>query len=84
VLATGTKGLWFKPGQGDEFLMVIKIHSTFGWEVQLDAPCYQILRHVRDPLTYQRYQYTKFSLLHPFLAQINLGDEEQARWWLRF
>jgi hypothetical protein len=28
VLATGTKGCGFEPGQGDEFLRVIKIHRT--------------------------------------------------------
>jgi hypothetical protein len=28
VLATGPKGCRFKPGQGDEFLRVIKIRST--------------------------------------------------------
>jgi hypothetical protein len=28
VLATGPKGCGFEPGQGDEFLRVIKIHRT--------------------------------------------------------
>jgi hypothetical protein len=28
VLTTGPKGCGFSPGQGDGFLMVIKIHST--------------------------------------------------------
>jgi hypothetical protein len=28
ALATGLKGCWFEPGQGDDFLRVIKIRST--------------------------------------------------------
>jgi hypothetical protein len=40
VLATGPKGHGFKPGQGNEFLRVIKIHITpsFIWEVKLVVP----------------------------------------------
>jgi hypothetical protein len=40
VLATGTKGRGFKPGQGDGFLRAIKIRSTpsFGWEVKREGP----------------------------------------------
>jgi hypothetical protein len=43
VLATGPKGCGFSPGQGDGFLMVIKIHSTpsFGWEIKPGAPCHK-------------------------------------------
>jgi hypothetical protein len=35
VLATGPKGLGFKPGRGNGFLRAIKIRSTpsFGWEM---------------------------------------------------
>jgi hypothetical protein len=57
VLATGSKGCRFKHGRGDEYLRAIKIRSTpsFGWEVKPEAPCREILRHVEDPLTYQRY-----------------------------
>jgi hypothetical protein len=56
VLATGTKGRGFEPGQGDEFLRSIKIHSTpsFGWEVKLEVPCRKILRHVKDFLKSHR------------------------------
>jgi hypothetical protein len=56
VLATGPKGHGLKPGQGDGFLRVIKICSTpsFRWEVNPEAPCHKILRHVKDPSTYLR------------------------------
>jgi hypothetical protein len=52
VLATGTKGCGFKPGQGDGFLRAIKIHSTpsFRWEVKPEVPCHKILQHVKDLL----------------------------------
>jgi hypothetical protein len=57
VLATVPKVGGFKPGQGDGFLRAIKIRCTpsFGWEVKPEVPCRRILRHVEDPLTYQRY-----------------------------
>jgi hypothetical protein len=57
VLDTGPKGRGFKPGRGDGFLRAINIRSTtfFGWEVKPEVPCRKILRHVKDPLTYQRY-----------------------------
>jgi hypothetical protein len=57
VLATGPNGRGFKSGQGDGFLRAIKIRSTssFGWEVKPEVKCRKILRHVKDPLTYQRY-----------------------------
>jgi hypothetical protein len=57
VLATGPKDRGFKPGRGDGFLRAIKMRSTpsFGWEVKPEVPCRKILRHVKDPLTYQRY-----------------------------
>jgi hypothetical protein len=69
VLATGPKGRRFKPGRGDGFLKAIKIRSTpcFGWKVKAEAPCRKIVRLVKDPLTYLRYWYTKFSLFRPFL-----------------
>jgi hypothetical protein len=52
VLFTGFKVHGYKPGQGDGFLRLIKIHSTpsFGWEVKLEFPCCKILRHVEDLL----------------------------------
>jgi hypothetical protein len=51
VLATGPKRRRFKPGQGDGFLMEIKICSTpsFGREVNPEAPCHKILWHVEEP-----------------------------------
>jgi hypothetical protein len=51
VLAMGPKGRGFKAGQGDGFLMAIKIHSTpsFRQEIKLEAPCCKILQHVREP-----------------------------------
>jgi hypothetical protein len=47
----------------------LKIRSTpsFGWEVKPEAACHKILRHVKDPLTYLRYWFTKFLLLRPYL-----------------
>jgi hypothetical protein len=41
VLAIGFKVCGFKPGWGDEFLSVIKMHSTpsFSGEVKPLAPC---------------------------------------------
>jgi hypothetical protein len=46
VCATGPKDRGFKPGRGDGFLKVIKIHSTpsFVWEVKLEVPRRKILR----------------------------------------
>jgi hypothetical protein len=57
VLATGPKGRGFKLGGSDGFLTVIKIRNTpsFGWEAKTEVLCSKILRHVKDPLTYQRY-----------------------------
>jgi hypothetical protein len=57
VLATGPKAREFNPGGGDGFLRAIKIRSrpSFGWKVKPEVPCRKILRHVKDPLTYQRY-----------------------------
>jgi hypothetical protein len=51
VLASGPKGRGFKPGRGDWFFMVIKIHRipSFGWEVKPEFPCRKILRHVKEP-----------------------------------
>jgi hypothetical protein len=51
VLATGPKGRGFYLGQGNGFLMEIKICSTpsFEWEVKLQAPSRNILRHVKEP-----------------------------------
>jgi hypothetical protein len=56
VLATGPKGCGFKPGRDDGFLRAITIRSTssFEWEVKPKVTCRKILRHVKDPLTYQR------------------------------
>jgi hypothetical protein len=50
VLAAGTKGCGFEPGQGDGFLRAIKIYSTrsFGWPVKPEVPCCKILRNVKD------------------------------------
>jgi hypothetical protein len=52
VLATGPKGRGLEPGQGDGFLIAIKIRNTacFGWEVKPEVPCRTILRHVKDLL----------------------------------
>jgi hypothetical protein len=53
VRATRSKGHGFRPGQGDRFLMKIKVRSipSFGWEVKPDISCRTILRHtVWEPL----------------------------------
>jgi hypothetical protein len=57
VLAIGPKGRGLKPDRGDGFLRAIKIRSTpsFGWEVKREAPCRNMLRHVKDSLRYFRY-----------------------------
>jgi hypothetical protein len=54
VLAIGTKVRGFKPGQERWIFRAIKIHSS-GGEVKPSAPCHKILRHVKDPLRYDRY-----------------------------
>jgi hypothetical protein len=56
VLATGPKGYGFEPGRGYAFLREIKIRSTpsFGADVKPEDPSRKILRHVKDPLTFQR------------------------------
>jgi hypothetical protein len=62
VLAAGLKGRRLKPGQGDGFLSVIKIHSTpsFGWEVKPEVSCRKILWHVKDLLKSHGDRQTKF------------------------
>jgi hypothetical protein len=52
VFATGPKYRGFKPGAGDGFLSATKIRSTpsFGGEVKPEAPCRNILRHVKYDL----------------------------------
>jgi hypothetical protein len=57
MLATGPKGRWFIPGQGDGFLRAINIRSTpsFEREVKSEVLCRKIFRHVKDPLRYFRY-----------------------------
>jgi hypothetical protein len=57
VLSNGPKGRGLKPGRGNGFLRAITIRSTpsSGWEVKSEAPYRKILRHVKDPLTYQRH-----------------------------
>jgi hypothetical protein len=40
--------------KSDGFLRVIKVHFS-GGEVKPSAPWHEILRHVKDPLTYDRY-----------------------------
>jgi hypothetical protein len=56
VLPTGLKVRRFKPGQGDGFLMAIKIHSipSFRGEVKLKALCHKILLHVKNQMCYMK------------------------------
>jgi hypothetical protein len=69
VLATGPKGRFFEPGQGDGFLTAINIRSTpsFGWEVKREFPCRKILRHVKDLLKSHENGWTKFLFPSPIL-----------------
>jgi hypothetical protein len=50
VLAIGPKVRVFKPGRGDGFLRAITIRSkpSFRGEVKPEAPCRNILRHVKN------------------------------------
>jgi hypothetical protein len=52
VYAIRPKVCRFKPGRGDGFLREIKIHSmpSSGGEVKPEAPCHNILRHVKNHL----------------------------------
>jgi hypothetical protein len=67
--------------------MVIKIRSTpsFGWEVKPEVPCSEILRHVKNSITYLRHLQATFSLLCPFLLFVppDISDGRIARelWW---
>jgi hypothetical protein len=76
VLAPEPKGRGFKPSRGDGFVRAIKTYSTlsFGWVVKPEAPCRKILRHVKDPLTYLRCWYAKFtsSSISPTCSQMSL------------
>jgi hypothetical protein len=74
VLTTGPKGRGFKPGRGDGFWRAIKIRSTpsFGWKVKPEVPRRKILRHVKDPLMYQRYWICNIvipSSIHPIRSR---------------
>jgi hypothetical protein len=59
VLPTGPKVCRFKPGQGDKFLMAIKIYNipSFRGEVKLKAPCHKILLHVKNQMCYTKMSY---------------------------
>jgi hypothetical protein len=49
-VAIGPRAHRFKPGCGDGFLKLIKIHSmpSFRGEVKFSAPCHKILWHVKE------------------------------------
>jgi hypothetical protein len=70
VLATGSKGRGFKPGQDNGLLRAIKVHSTpsFRWEVKPEVPCCKTLWHVKDLLQSHLDGQTKFSFPLPILA----------------
>jgi hypothetical protein len=57
VLSTGPKVCGFKPGRGDGYLRAIKIRSapSFGGEAKTSAPYRKILRHVKEPCSYERH-----------------------------
>jgi hypothetical protein len=56
VLTIGPKISRFKPSGKRCIFKGVKIRSTtsFGVEVKPSAPCRNILRHVKDPLRYDR------------------------------
>jgi hypothetical protein len=57
VLAIGPKVRCSNPTESDRLLRAIKISRTtsFGGEVGPSAPCRKSLRHVKEPLRYDRY-----------------------------
>jgi hypothetical protein len=73
MLATGPKGLGFKPGRGAGFLRAINIRSTpsFGWEVKPEASCRKILRHVKEPCLAWLRCYVKNSRTFSFQKKIS-------------
>jgi hypothetical protein len=86
VLFTGPKSRGLEPGQGDGFLIAIKIRSTpsFRREVKPEVPRRKILRYLKDPVRYFRYLKTKFSLLRPFLLlapDVSAGRTARDLWW---
>jgi hypothetical protein len=87
VLATVPKGRRFKHWRGDGFLSAIKIRNTlsFRWDVKLDFPCREILRHVRDLLRYFiLWQEELFSVFRPFLLitpDVSSGMTDRELWW---
>jgi hypothetical protein len=73
VIATGLKGRRFKPGRGYSFLRAIKIRSTpsFEWEAKPQAPCRNILRHVKDSFVHSSYS----------LPHVSAGRIARELWW---
>jgi hypothetical protein len=53
----------FTPGQGDGLLIAIKIRSTpsFGEEVKQEAPCRNILRHIKITCKYERKYFARLN-----------------------
>jgi hypothetical protein len=56
VIAFDTRFAGSNPAEDDRYLMAIKIRSmtSFGGEVKPMTQCRKILRHVKDPLKYDR------------------------------
>jgi hypothetical protein len=56
VFAVGQNVRGSNPDESDGFLKAIKIRRTtsFGWEVKPSVPRRKTLRHVKDPLGYDR------------------------------
>jgi hypothetical protein len=69
VLSTRPKVCGFEPNQGDGFLRVIKIRST--WEVLPEVPCCKILWHVKELLKSHRDRQTKFSFPSPTRSKMS-------------
>jgi hypothetical protein len=90
VLAIGPKVRGFKPCESDGFLKAIQIRSTpsFGGEVKLSAPCRKALRHVKDPLKYDRDADRQNSaaisrpVSHPFVTVCLCYNHIRELWWM--
>jgi hypothetical protein len=77
-LAAGSKGQRFKPGRGYGFLSTIKFISTasFEWKVKLEAPCCNVLRHIKITckceLNACEEKFSLLSSISPTYSQLSL------------
>jgi hypothetical protein len=89
VLTIELKVRGFKPGQGDEILRVIGIHSTpsFRGELKPEALCRKILWHVKKSLASTNKNTSQGQILIPFAHSYCLlpddcaGKVARDTWW---